>query len=171
MSAPKIPPRNPVSDTIDGVVLQTSTSQHILAAAPLPDLDIRHQGTMIVRYGVQYLQKPHSIVPGLIASDYGEMMTGENAWDWLFNKSNLYPRADVIGYRDDGQDDMVPVKMLDLMRPVDVLIYDDDQSQTPLAKAVTLITESPSDWPARLRQYLDVYASLDAWQEDQHHEP
>ena len=66
---------------------------------------------MIVRYGVRFLGKPHlSVVPGLVAIDYGEMLIGEEAWIFLTKRSNLYPRAEVFGYRNDGHDDMITVK-------------------------------------------------------------
>lgn len=164
MSKPKIPPRNPIGDIFTGVVLQVE-NYFLLAPTPLPAMTIIHQGEMVIRYGVQYLMKPHSIVPGLIAAEYGDMLTGEEAWHFLLKRSNLYPRADVLGYRDDGKDDMTPIKSLDLMHPMDILIYENDEATVPLVKISAIIAPDADVVPERTREYATVYTSLAAWQE------
>jgi hypothetical protein len=117
-----------------------------------------------VRYGLQFLGKPHlALVPGLIVLDRGEMLTGEDAWDFLLRRSNLYPRSDVIGYRSDGVDDMVPVKLLDLVAPVQVLIYTDIEATKPIARAQALITSNPECMPPRLLGCLPLYPSIADW--------
>lgn len=164
MSAPRIPPRQPIGDWYHGVVNQVQ-SHTLLAPRALPDAAVLHEGQVMLRYGVQYAQKPLSIVPGLIAADYGTMYNGENAWHFLLHRSNLYPRADVIGYRSDGEDDMVTVKSLDLMRPLDVLAYVDDQATKPLAVIQAVIADPPDDLPQRLRDYATIFPTFAAWQE------
>lgn len=163
MSAPKIPPQNPIGDSFEGVLLRFD-GRLLLAHTPPHGLEDIQHGNFMVRYGVQYLQKPNSIVPGLIALDYGEMLTGEAAWRFLFNRSNLYPRADVVGHTDEGEEDMVPVKMLDLMRPVDVLVYENVDEKKPIGLVRAVITQQPDALPERLRTYAQLYSSLEAWQ-------
>ncbi len=163
MSAPKIPPQNPIGDSFESVLLRVN-GQLLLSQAAPPELEPIQRGHFVVRYGVQYLQKPQSIVPGLIAVDYGEMLTGENAWDFLFKRSNLYPRADVIGYSDQGEEDMVPVKMLDLMRPVDVLVYESAEATQPLGLVRAIIAPEPDALPERLRTYAPIYPTVETWQ-------
>ncbi|MCA9912505.1 MAG: hypothetical protein KC496_04135, partial [Anaerolineae bacterium] len=109
MSAPKIPPRNPIHDPFTGALIRVDGTTLLAHTLP-PGLEAIQRGDFVVRYGVQYLQKAQSIVPGLVAVDYGEMLTGENAWNFIFNRSNLYPRADIVGYTSKGEEDMVPVK-------------------------------------------------------------
>ena len=167
MSAPKIPPRNPIGDNFEGVVLQDD-DVFLLGRTPQNGAQTVKSGMFVIRYGVVYLGKPHlSIVPGLLALDYGQFLTGENAWHFLFNKSNLYPRADVLGYRNDGEDDMVVVKSLDLMHPLDILVYEDDEAAKPLAQARALIAAATEGLPPRLLEYATIYPSLDAWQQAQ----
>jgi hypothetical protein len=163
---PAIPERQPIGDPFDGVLL-SAASGHVLAAAPLATAaSVSAAGRLIVRYGLPYLGKPHlSIVPGLVALDYGDILTGEEAWDFLIHRSNLYPRADVVGYRNDGQDDMIVVKLLDLAEPVQVLVYPDDQAAQPLARVSALIAPATAAIPPRLLQYLPRYDSLEAWQQ------
>jgi hypothetical protein len=160
---PTIPPRQPFGESFDGVVLRYENRQ-ALALNLHAGAETLAQGQFIIRYGVRYLGKSFlSIVPGLLVLDYGDMLTGEDAWTFLLRKSNLHPRADVVGYRNDGQDDMVMVRTLDLGQPVEVLVYADTQATTPLYHPTALIAPSLEGIPPYLAEYLPHYDSLDAW--------
>jgi hypothetical protein len=80
------------------------------------------------------------------------------------NKSNLHPRADVVGYRKNGEDAMVVVKSLDLMHPLDILVYANNDSPKPLAQVQAIITPTDENLPERLKQYASIYSSNEAWQ-------
>ena len=122
------------------------------------------EGDFVIRYGITYLGKPqYSIVPDLVVVDYGDMLVGEEAWDFLTNQSNLYPRSDVLGYRNDGRDEMLVVKQLDLAIPFDVLTYKTASDRTPLAKLTALIAQESDAYPARLLKYLPRYDTLADW--------
>jgi hypothetical protein len=173
MATPSIPARQPVGDPFAGVVLALG-ELHALALDAPPTGESEgatalHRGACVLRYGARYLGKPHiSIVPGLLALDYGDILTGEDAWDFLLNRSNLYPRADVMGYRNDGVDDMVVVKWLDLALTPEVLVYADGAATLPLAAPTALIgpaevIEAEGGVPARARAYLPRYDSVRAW--------
>lgn len=160
-----IPERAPLGDTVQGHVIDYAGEQF------LATLDIEAQpgsveiasGTFTIRYGVRFLGKSFlSIVPGLVVLDYGDILTGDEAWDFLLRRSNLHPRAEVVGYRSDGKDDMVFIRDLDLALPVEVLVYRDAQATTPLARPVAVIS-SGDTLPARLLEYLPRYASLSDW--------
>lgn len=167
MSRPKIPPRQPIGDIFEGVLVKIG-DDYLLARTELAGGETVRAETFTVRYGVVYLiEAMYSIVPGLIALDYGDFLTGAEAWHFLFKKSNLHPRADVLGYRNDGEDDMVPIKRLDLEHPVDVMVYADGEATTPLATVKALITPSPDNIAERLLEYLPQYPTLEAWQEAQ----
>jgi hypothetical protein len=147
-----IPKRDPVGDTFTGYILKQN-DRKILSTQPGDN--IIAEGDFIVRYGVRFLGKHHlAIVPRLIALDYGDMLTGENAWDFLLNKSNLYPRGEVFGYRQDGVDDMIVIKYLDLTAPFMVLVYADAQATTPLHRVEALITTEDDAIAPRLRVAL-----------------
>jgi hypothetical protein len=167
MPSPKIPPREAIGDFFEGVVLRIDDI-YLLAPAPIDGFETAYAGRFMIRYGVVYLGKPHySIVPGILALDYGEFLTGEEAWDFLINKSNLYPRADVLGYRNDGLDTQVFVKELDLMWDFDVLVYADAQATKPLAKAEALIAGNTDNIAERLLDYIEIYPSVKEWQKAQ----
>lgn len=158
------PKRKPYGESFDGVLLKIN--HHVLLArAPLPDTEVLHNGSFVLRYGIVYLEKPqYSIVPGLVALDYGEILAGEEAWHFLFHRSNLYPRADVLGYRNDGTDEMIVVKKLDFMQPITILVYADSQATIPLAQVTAAIAQNTDGFPAWLLQYGTFYKTLADWQ-------
>lgn len=167
---PRIPERRPVSDAFTGFVLQVGQTQ-ALAFTTLPAGEVIASGQFIVRYGARFLGKLHvSIVPGLIVLDYGEMLTGEEAWEFLMKHSNLYPRSEVAGYRNDGEDDIVFIKQLDLSVPPQVLVYADEITTQPLAHPQAIIAADPTGLPERLMEYLPHYSTLQEWQVNRSHE-
>lgn len=164
MGRDAIPSRVPVGDPFTGVVLAVG-ELHALALRPDDDAEVIHSGSCMVRYGARYLGKPHiSIVPGLLALDYGDILTGNEAWDFLMKRSNLHPRADVMGYRNDGVDDMVVVKWLDLALTPEVLVYADAAATMPMAEPVAFIGGlRGGEVPSRVLEYLPQYDSVAAW--------
>ncbi|MCS7070550.1 MAG: hypothetical protein NZM00_03535 [Anaerolinea sp.] len=165
---PAIPPRAPIGDPFTGCLVSAG-EHHALALTADPAVTVTAEGAFVVRYGICFLGKPHlSIVPGLIALDYGEFLTGEDAWDFLLKRSNLYPRGEVFGYRADGRDDMMYIKNLDLALPVHVLVYAGDAATRPLARAAALIAPAEAAIAARLRSYLPQYETAAAWLEALH---
>ncbi len=158
-----VPQRVFISDLFEGY-LATVGKQTVLSIQPQEGADSTQQGKFSVRYGVVYLGRSYlSIVPDLIALDYGDALNGEEAWDFLFNKSNLYPRADVFGFRDDGLDEMITVKSLDLMHPLRVWAYASAEDKTPISQIHAVIAPEEALLPERITQYCPRYASLDAW--------
>lgn len=154
-----IPPRAPAGDRFPGLLCRTA-GRAVLAANPLADAELLARG-LVIRYGARLLGKPdQSIVPGLIALERGEMMTGDEAWAFLFKRSQLFPRAEVYGYRDDGTDDMLTVKWLDLALTPKVLAFADEAATVPLAEIAALIGPREA-FPARAADYLPVYETLD----------
>lgn len=165
-----IPERAPIGDPFDGAVIAGPNDvQAVIDHAPA-DAVVLAAGKLIARYGIRYLGKPHlSIVPGLVAVDYGTLLTGEEGWNFLLHRSNLYPRAEVFGYRHDGRDEMVFVKQLDLALNFDVLIYTSSQATKPVARPSALIgtEEALARMPARLREALPHFATYADWLREQ----
>jgi hypothetical protein len=152
-----------MGDPITGV-LSHYDGATLLSITELPEAELIASGEFVLRYAIPYLEKPHlAIVPGLVAVDYGEMFNGEEMWHFILTKSNRYPRADVMGYRNDGVDEMIVLKRLDVDRPVQVLAYDSSAATSPIATIQALITSDALTLPARVRQYLPHYSSLAQW--------
>ena len=62
---------------------------------------------------------------------------------------------------------MVALKQLDFDYPFDVFAYRQNQDICPLAKLSALVAEDQSAYPARLRQYLPRFESLNAWRRNE----
>lgn len=168
MPAPRIPDRQPIGDAYTGIII-TIDEHHLLADSSITDQEVVHNGDFIVRYGVVYLGKPHlSIVPDLMALDYGAFKTGDDAWDFLINKSTLYPRADVFGFNNKGDDTQAFVRELDLMYPYDILVYDNADSTSPLCKVDAIISITPDALSDRLKEYANLFPSIDDWKKAIH---
>lgn len=170
MARQQIPERNPIGDVFTGYLIRLD-GVHLLATDSIeidPAINMIRQGSFIVRYGVRFLGKPHlSIVPAILALDYGEMLTGEDAWHFLLNKSNLYPRSEVFGHRNDGTDDMMQIKWLDVMDAFEVLVYNDDRVTMPLASVQALIAPDELNIPTHMNDYLPRYTSIENWKAKQ----
>jgi hypothetical protein len=159
-----IPERLPIGDAFQGMVLRFDGA-FVLARSEYPDSEVIARGDLLIRYGVEILGKPRlSIVPGLIALDYGDMLTGEDAWHFLLKGSHLHPRADVIGYRNDGIDDMTVIKALDLAQPVHVLAYENAETTRPIARVSAIIADNREGIPLRLLEHLLNYPTITEWQ-------
>ena len=114
---------SPSAERVSGVVTELD-GQALLSPAEMPAGNVIARGQLILRYGITFLGKPHlSIVPNLVVADYGELLNGEEAWEFLMTSAHLYPRADVCGFLNDGSDDMVALKQLDFDYPFDVFVY------------------------------------------------
>lgn len=158
-----IPERQPIGDAFTGTLIE-GNGRYALSTIEAQDTPAVADGTLTIRYGVPYLGKSHlAIVPGLLALDYGDLLTGEEAWDFLTKRSNLHPRAEVFGYRNDGRDDMVVVKALDLAAPVQVFAYINEQVTNPIAQVNACITVDKGILPERLAQYLPHFPSIETW--------
>ncbi len=159
-----IPERNPIGDVFTGAVIQIGEAQVLTTVKPSPD-QVIVTGTFVIRYGLRFLGKLHiSIVPGLLVLDRGEMMTGDEAWDFLLKHSNLYPRSEVFGYKNDGTDEMMLIRNLDMAIPPEVLVYEYATATKPIATPSVLIAPDISGISERLLSYLPRYSSLAEWQ-------
>ena len=159
-----IPEQHPVGDVFVGSIIQCDNVQ-LLATKSVPDCQAVADGDFVVRYGLRFQGKLHvSIVPGLVVMDYGDMLTGEEAWDFLIHRSNQYPRSEVVGYRNDGRDDMVFIRSLDMAVAPEVLVYPDFTATQPLYHPAALIAPVTDAIASRLLKYLPHYVDLSAWQ-------
>lgn len=159
----QIPDRVPINDTLTGAIGQVGT-QFIISPTELPSVQTIATGSFMIRYGIPYLGKPqYAIVPDLVVLDYGDMIVGEDAWEFLIKQSNLYPRSDVLGFRNDGQDEMLVVKQLDFALPFHVLAYNNETDRKPIATLSAYIGQSHESSPERIWNHLPQFDSLDDW--------
>ena len=145
---PKIPAPELIGDTLAAGLIQGDEGLILTLGALPPGIDrarvARPTGPLTVRYAIAYLQREAAIVPGLFVSDLGDMRVGREAWDQALEQTNLHPRADILGLRDDGQDDQVVLKNLDFGRPISVLVYATPEDRLPLGKLAAYWAASES---------------------------
>lgn len=157
--------RQEVSDRLEGAIVLVDGHALLTTHARLAG-ELLTSGPLLLRYGLVCLVMPQlSIVPELVVLEYGEQLSGEEAWNFLLNRSNLHPRAEVLGHRDDGVEDQLRVSRLDLAQAPRVLAWrhDEAESPLPLARPSALIATDLEALPQRLRQLLPCHASLDDW--------
>lgn len=155
--------RQPIADQLTGAVTLVD-GQALLSSVELADGAAIARGELTIRYGITYLGKPQmSIVPDLVVADYGELLIGEAAWAFLMESAHLYPRADVCGFRNDGLDDMVAVKQLDIDYPYDVFVYRRLDDEQPFAALSALIDADSASYPERLLRHLPQVDSVSSW--------
>lgn len=158
-------PGEPVTERLAGVATMLD-GQALLSRRALAEGEAIASGELFLRYGITFLGKPHlSIVPYLVVADYGELLNGEAAWDFLMTSAHLYPRADICGCLNDGGEDMAALKQLDFDYPYDVFVYGQAQDRRPLAKLSALIEADPAAFPTRLLEQLPRFDSLSAWRQ------
>lgn len=158
--------RQPIADRLTGVVTEVD-GLALLSSAELVDGAVIARGELTIRYGITYFGKPQmSIVPDLVVADYGELLIGEAAWAFLMEGAHLYPRADVCGFRQDGVDDMVAVKQLDIEYPYDVFAYRRLEDEQPFATLSALIDADSASYPERLLCHLPRFDSIVSWRQD-----
>ena len=160
--------RQAVSDQFEGSVTCLEGVALLTPQASAPG-ELLASGSLLLRYGLVCLEMPQEcIVPELVVLEYGEQLSGEEAWDFLLHHSNLHPRAEAHGYRDDGVEDQLRVSRLDLAQAPRVLVWrqDDAEDSRPCARPKALISNDPDALPPRLRQYLPCHSSFIDWRND-----
>ncbi|MCY3979404.1 MAG: hypothetical protein OXG23_15005 [Chloroflexi bacterium] len=158
--------RQPIADQLTGVVTEFD-GKALLSSAELPDGAAIARGELTIRYGITYLGKPNmSIVPDLVVADYGELLIGEAAWTFLMESAHLYPRADVCGLRNDGVEDMVAVKQLDIDYPYAVFVYGQPEDERPFAALSALIDADSASYPERILRRLPRFGSVSSWRQN-----
>ncbi len=166
MKRKSAPHSEPISDLASGLATRVGGAD-LLSSAALAGGAMIASGEFVIRYGITLMGKPQfSIVPDLVVADYGELLTGEAAWDFMQRQGHLYPRADVCGYMNTGEREMLPLKLLDFDYPYDVFVYHYADDDLPFTKVSALVTAEPERFPARLREHLPHFTSLSAWQHE-----
>ena len=128
-----------------------------LTIAPLeapPDAEILVSGAVFLRYAIGLNRGALLMVPGYFETENGAIKTGRAAWNFLWAKFMLYPRADVIGMRGDGKRLHVLVRDLDVSEGARVLAYANEDATESLG-VVTVLQAAPN---AELPAYLAKYA-------------
>lgn len=120
---------------------------------PPAHAEIIQQGALILRYGLELLSMRGQFIPAYFESENGHIKTGRAAWEFIWAKFQLYPRAEVIGWGSDGADLHILMRDLDFGEGVQVLVYSDPQARTPLGKLGGVIAPNEAELPPILSAY------------------
>jgi hypothetical protein len=99
----RIPEPEYLHETLDGMVYDLPEGTTLMVGPPPPvfaSYAPRLASPLVLRYGIP-LQTPasHALIPGLFVSERGVALVGQAAWTFMLDNFQLYPRADVIGFR------------------------------------------------------------------------
>ncbi|MCY3905693.1 MAG: hypothetical protein OXF63_00395 [Anaerolineaceae bacterium] len=161
-------PRQTVEDHFHGHVLRLAGVTLLSTLADSAAITLA-SGPLLLRYGIVCLETPqHCLVPELVVMEYGELLNDEAAWDFLLHHSNLHPRAEVLGRRDDGVEDQLRVSRLDLAQTPRVLVWPRGAAgdATAVARPQAVIADKADSLPERLRRFLPLYPSLADWRHE-----
>lgn len=135
-----------------GILYRTDAQTGLVLADRMPSTPatIIHSGDLILRYGVDLLVSPHAFIPGYFETENGAVFTGEAAWDFIWAKFQLYPRAEVLGMRQDGLQTDYLMRDLDFGEGRKVLAYADESSPKSLGTIAQLRLADMNTCPPRL---------------------
>lgn len=155
---PRIPPPEYVHESVDGAVYGLPVGDVLVIGqppAPLANAAPITAGLLVVRYGIPFnTPSTDVLVPGLFVSERGYPMVGREAWDFMAEKFQLYPRAEIVGFRLDGANAQVFLRELDWGAPVRVLIYGSTEQRTPTAAPKAMyVGEGAAPLPELLARY------------------
>src|SRR5688572_21023908 len=65
-------------------------------------------GLLTIRYAIPLLYESYlSIVPAYLIAERGGELSGWEAWDFIYRRFELHPRAEIFGLRSDGVSDQL----------------------------------------------------------------
>jgi hypothetical protein len=142
-------------DSLNGTLWQQGQTIGLTPAPlqPPPNSTLLHAGDLTLRYGVDILQSPHILIPGYFETENGAVKVGKAAWEFMWAKWQLYPRADVIGLRSDGQAASLWVRNLDFGEPPRILAYSSADAETLLGVIQRLDSSPDVVLPPLLERY------------------
>jgi hypothetical protein len=152
---PKFPDPDYFYDTISGTIYKED-SRHTLAVGDLAlPGEALARGTFALRYAVPTLNPPvRWLVPGLLAGERGGAFVGRKAWDYMQDRWEHHPRADVIGIDPAGEKQTYFLKELDLAARVRVYAYPDPAATTPLCIVDALAAPDDAELPELVARYM-----------------
>ncbi|HRE46870.1 MAG TPA: hypothetical protein PLD47_04030 [Aggregatilineales bacterium] len=120
------------------------------------DHAVLFEGVITVRFALTYNSPAlPPLVPGLFVSERGVGLTGREAWDFLFQNFQLYPRADLIGIDVTGAGGQTFLRALDFGAPVRTFAYDSPEAAVPLTEIVGIVNGAGETLPELIGRYVE----------------
>jgi len=143
-------------EEVNGILWRKDESLGLsIAPATIPAKMIAIQSEKVyLRYAIPLTRGTRMIVPGYFETENGAIRTGRGAWDFLWAKFMLYPRAEIVGMQADGESSHLLVRDVDFSEGVQVLAYPDEKTTESLGIVTSLLHEPDADLPELLAKYL-----------------
>lgn len=154
---PNFPDPEYISETLTGAIYKQE-ERHLLAVGGviLPG-ELVAQGALTLRYAVPTLNPPiRWLIPGLLVGERGGAFTGRKAWDYIQERWEHHPRADVVGLDPSGVKQTYFLKELDLAATVRVYAYPKVDSLVPLCLLDAVVAPPDFELPELAAQYLPM---------------
>lgn len=154
---PNFPDPEYISETLTGVIFKEE-ERHLLAVGGLTLLgECVAQGALTLRYAVPTLNPPiRWVIPGLLVGERGGAFTGRKAWDYMQDRWEHHPRADVVGLDPTGAKQTYFLKELDLAAQVRAYAYGDASTFVPLCLLDGIAAPPGFELPELAASYLPV---------------
>lgn len=160
----KIPDPEFIHEMVNGAVYDLPEGSTLVLGTPhaefasyAPSLS----GMLVLRYGISLLSpNTQALIPGLFVSEKGVTLVGREAWDFIMEHFQLYPRADIVGIKAYGGAPLqVFLRELDFGAPICIIAYESvDTSLVPaqINHVVLGANIQISELPELLRRYSDI---------------
>ncbi len=155
---PKIPDLEYVADQVEGTIYRLSDQTVLLIGLTNSTLTEVAQGTFTIRYAIPLLTPAtQAIIPGLFVGERGGTLVGHEAWEYMQNRFQMHPRADVIGLLLEGTRGEYWIRDLDFGARVRVFVYATAQDTTPLIELTGYRSAEGTQVPELIKRYLPVW--------------
>lgn len=154
-----IPEPEYITETVEGAVFDLPGGAVLVVGAvpeALASRPARARGTLILRYGIP-MNSPvaEPVIPGLMVGERGGALVGREAWEFMMNRFQMFPRADVVGFRPGGAEAQVFLRELDFGAQVRVYVFESTEARKALAEVTALFRgEGVPELPEMLTRHL-----------------
>lgn len=156
-----LPKPEAVTETVEGVVVILKDGFGLILGeipAEYASAQQAAEGTLSLRYGVPFnAPGVEPIIPHMFVSERGVALVGREAWQFMQEHFQLYPRSELIGVDPAGNTEQTFLRALDFGASVKVYFYltpESTQAAGALQKVILGLNAPPV--PELLGRYLPV---------------
>ncbi len=148
---------NCVQHTLQGRVWQCDSETVLVLDNTMPKGRVLASPPVTLRYAIPMLGPAHlAVIPAVFVSERGLLLYGEQAWRFVVENYQLYPRAEVFGLNTEGENVQIFLRELDFGAEYRVYAYADPQEQLPLEQVHRLIGYESVEVPELVLQLLSI---------------
>ncbi len=151
----KIPDPEYINDEVTGTIYDFDQKPILALDSVTLKGAIISQGAFVIRYALPKLSPAsQAVIPGLFFGERGGALVGREGWQYMQDRFQMHPRADVIGLNLDGSRAEVWIRDLDFGANVRVFAYQSLQETTPLTELFGFAAADGIAVPEYIRRYL-----------------